>query len=846
MSDASFELHKWHSNEPQLEDRPPSTPYEEQSYAKQQLQAQSSGSKLLGVKWNKEDDTIAVQFPEVVSKPTKREVLAKLAKVYDPLGLASPTVLQGKQIFRKICDSKASWDSPIPEDLSMQFQRWEESLPAEVTTSRPIAPYREAVCSLELHAFGDASTYGVGAAVYSIVRQRGGITQTLVTAKARLAKKDLTIPRLELVSAHMAANLVINVRNALKDLPEPTVYGWLDSTVALHWILGNGQYRQFVANRVRKIKEHADIRWRYVPTFDNPADQASRGGQVTNAKLWWNGPAWLSDPEKWPDNPVTAKSPASEEEANPIKEVLNLSQQQHNQDRNEFDELLERNDLRRALRAHAWVLRFTTRRERRGPLTSQDTQEVKEWWIKRVQTQDMQKPEFEKTRQMLNLVPNEDGVLECHGRIQGKRPMYLPVDATFTRKLVQRIHAETLHSGVSLTMAAVREKYWIPTLRKLVKSVRSTCWGCKRFRALPVRAPPPGLLPKERTDISGAFEVIGTDFAGPILYKMRNKREGKAYLVIFSCSLSRAVHLELATNLETTTFLSCLKHLIARRGRPSVIYSDNGSTFVKAAKWLTQARRDEELNGFLESHDIKWKFNLSRAPWWGGQFERLIGIVKTTMFKVIGRATLSWDELSEVLLDVEIQVNRRPLSYVEDDLELPILTPASFLFQRSPQLPEEPAWQIKDKDLRRRVKFLKSCKDQLWNRWKREYLTSLRERHNLIHKVAKYQVKVGDAVIVRSDNKNRGKWPLAIVDAIYPGPDGHTRAVQLRTNKGVIQRPVQHLYPLELQSAPRVAQPALEQQLNANATTFRPRRAAASTAAARIAQIAEEEESEQL
>ena len=232
MSDASFELHKWHSKEPQLEDRPPSTPYEEQSYAKQQLQAQSSGSKLLGVKWNKEENTIAVQFPEVVSKPTKREVLKKLAKVYDPLGLASPTVLQGKQIFRKICDSKAPWASPISEDLRMQFQRWEESVPAEVTTSRPIAPYRDAFCSLELHAFGDASTYGVGAAVYSIVRQRGGITQTLVTAKARLAKKDLTIPRLELVSAHMAANLVINVRNALKDLPEPTVYGWLDSTVA--------------------------------------------------------------------------------------------------------------------------------------------------------------------------------------------------------------------------------------------------------------------------------------------------------------------------------------------------------------------------------------------------------------------------------------------------------------------------------------------------------------------------------------------------------------------------------------------------------------------------------------
>ena len=125
---------------------------------------------------------------------------------------------------------------------------------------------------------------------------------------------------------------------------------------------------------------------------------------------------------------------------------------------------------------------------------------------------------------------------------------------------------------------------------------------------------------------------------------------------------------------------------------------------------------------------------------------------------------------------------------------MPILTPASSLFQRSPQLPEQPAWKVKGKNLKRRSKFLKSCKDQLWNRWQRDYLTSLRERHNLVHKVAKYQVEVGDAVIVRSENKNRGK-NLDIVEAIYLGPDGHTRAVQLRTSKNVIKRRVQYLCP---------------------------------------------------
>ena len=91
-------------------------------------------------------------------------------------------------------------------------------------------------------------------------------------------------------------------------------------------------------------------------------------------------------------------------------------------------------------------------------------------------------------------------------------------------------------------------------------------------------------------------------------------------------------------------------------------------------------RKDEHIQGLLQQHDIIWKFNLSRAPWWGGQFERLIGIVKSAMYKVIGGATLTWSELSEVLLDVETQINRRPLSYMENDVQLPTLTPSSFLF----------------------------------------------------------------------------------------------------------------------------------------------------------------------
>ncbi|XP_027054264.1 uncharacterized protein LOC113681367 [Pocillopora damicornis] len=319
----------------------------------------------------------------------KREVLATLAKVYDPLGLASPTTPQGKQIYCDVCDVKASWDVPIPDSVKSRWEKWKESLPAEVNTQRPLAPYHEQVDSFELHAFGDVSAIGVGAAVYSVVRQKSGVTQSLVSAKARLAKKDLTVPRSELVSAHMATNLVMNVKNALTELPEPAVYGWLDSTVALHWILGNGQYHQFVANRIQKIKEHPEVKWRYVPTLDNPGDIASRGGLVTNTELWWSGPAWLRDPESWPENPVTEKSKASEKEAKVTKEVLSMAKScLEEEEQNEFDRLFNSHDLRRALRIQAWIQRFTTHRDRKGPLTSEDLREVRDWWIRRVQNLD--------------------------------------------------------------------------------------------------------------------------------------------------------------------------------------------------------------------------------------------------------------------------------------------------------------------------------------------------------------------------------------------------------------------------------------------------------------------------
>ena len=176
---------------------------------------------------------------------------------------------------------------------------WYSRLPNYIEVKRTLAPHRQPILEIVLHAFGDVSTRGVCAAVYAVVRQADGTTQGLVCAKSRLAKRNATIPRLELVASHMAVNLVDDIQLAI-DLCPVSVHCWLDSTVALYWIKGHGEYRQFVSNRVHKIQEHENVKWHHVPTSENPADLGSRGGSIERHQLWNQSPSWLSDEEKWP------------------------------------------------------------------------------------------------------------------------------------------------------------------------------------------------------------------------------------------------------------------------------------------------------------------------------------------------------------------------------------------------------------------------------------------------------------------------------------------------------------------------------------------------------------------
>ena len=634
----------------------------------------------------------------------------------------------------------------------------------------------------------------------------------------------------------MAANLAVNVRKALEGFPLATnIQCWLDSTVALYWLSDSGEYRQFVANRVRKIQSHPNILWHHVPTTENPADLGSRGGSVTEAELWWRGPQWLSDPKNWPPDIVRQPTQESQAERRIQRELFAGAVEVNDG----LNHVLEKFGLHKAMRICTWISRFihnsrNSSNKIQGPLTAQEISAQELFWIKRVQRRGLSDIHFQADKEQLNLELNADGVWECRGRIQGEYPVYLPDSVLYTAKVVQRAHVTTLHGGVGLTMAKVREKLWVPRLRKLVKRTLKECWGCKRFRAVPVHGPPQAPLPRERTEGHTPFNVIGVDFAGPVKYLEKPKKEKKAYVALYSCSLTRGVFLELLPSLETGEFIKSLKRLIARRGSPSKVYSDNGKTFVAAAKWFNKVRKDEKFNDFLAKQSITWQFNLSRAQWWGGQFERLIGLMKATFFKTVGQGLLTWEELNEVLLDVEVTLNNRPLSYLEEDVQLATLTPNSFLFLNSNILPELSPYQLEERDLRKRAKFLQKSKDAMWGRGTSEYLRALRERHRLKHSDDRgSSLKVGGVVIVKSAARNRNCWPLGIIETLIVGRDQVVRGAKLRVGETVLERAVQHLYPLELSCDKTVPVP-----LDPTAPTFRPRRDAAAAANLRLQDVA--------
>lgn len=138
-----------------------------------------------------------------------------------------------------------------------------------------------------------------------------------------------------------------------------------------------------------------------------------------------------------------------------------------------------------------------------------------------------------------------------------------------------------------------------------------------------------------RAELSDPFAITGVDFARPMYYKIKKSTTAKAYIALFTCASTRAVHLKLCHDLYATESQRALKEFVARRGCPHTIVSNNGKTFVTTGRWLSTLKKDHGMANYLGTLNIKWKFNLAWSPWWGGFFEQPVSIMKRSLWKVL-------------------------------------------------------------------------------------------------------------------------------------------------------------------------------------------------------------------
>lgn len=400
----------------------------------------------------------------------------------------------------------------------------------------------------------------------------------------------------------------------------------------------------------------------------------------------------------------------------------------------------------------------------------------------------------DKTIRDLQPINDSNGVLRVKSRILNRKddenfrlPILLPSDHPVVLKLIKTEHDKMEHAGTQFLMCRLRERYWVLRSRKTIRVVKN-CVHCRKFDA-PAIETPQSVLPEDRVRDAKIFEIVEIDLTGPLFLKGKHK----VWIVLFTCAIFRAVHLELTISLSAERFLQALRRFISRRGRPSVIYSNNGTNFVGADNlfrkidWLV-------ITNAATVQRIEWKFIPPSSPWWGGWWERLIGVLKRILRKVLGRSSLDCDSLLSVLCDCENTMNNRPLTYLSEDVnDLAVLTPAMFLHE----LPETGVPDIDRIDscsLKKGLFHQQRVREDLRKRFRSEYLGQLKQISKFIKDPT--SLKIGDLVLISSPQK-RVNWFLARVSEILPSEVGEVRLVKVRISNGELLKTVKNLIPLE-------------------------------------------------
>ncbi|XP_003369021.1 putative integrase core domain protein [Trichinella spiralis] len=540
-----------------------------------------------------------------------------------------------------------SRDEPLTSSIAEDWSKWKREAKNlwKIKIPRCLISFPvEETDSIELHVYGDTTKWTYGAVAYLKVISKDKTTVRFIMSKSRVAPlKTITLPRLE----HMAALIAAN---------------WIRSETK--------NWKPFVRNRVELIQQLTEPKlWKYCPSENNPADLISRGTSVTKLKdcqLWWEGLPSLLNPE-----PCESEKTSEESTQHPdalearclfgVISPINDDQFEYVIDPSRFQ------TFSKLTRVTAWCLRFAKNcrhasKQRQEELTIEERNEAELYWMKAVQNETFRdekslvmKGELPENSRLIHLSPfiDEFGVIRVGGRLQQsnllyqhKHPVILRNRHNITDLIIQGEHKHQWHAGVEQTLVALRQRFWILKGRSTVK----------------------------------------IDFAGP-LYVKEGRTISKIYICLFTCMATRAIHLEPSSDMTAQSFLAAFRRFISRRGKPSVVQTDNFRTFKLADKYIQDLFRGDEKQKIaraLTEEKVEWRFSCERSPWCGGYWERLVRSVKTALRKVLAKALVSREELVTILCEMEARINAIPLTTISDDSnDLEPLTPFHFLTGRT-------------------------------------------------------------------------------------------------------------------------------------------------------------------
>ena len=754
--------------------------------------------KVLGLLWSTRSDSLAVIVPQVECPTNRAELLSTVCKPFDPLGVVTPWLIWGKALFQRTWqDVGSSWDSPLSDELQAEVRLWWSSSPKVIWFPRFTGAVECDSDGPVFHVFCDASRTAYCTAVYMV---QGG-ESALVMSKSRLAplSPHLTIPRLELMAAVIGARLMDFIKNALH-LGSATVTYWSDSTDVLHWLNRKKPLKMFVENRVKTVLQLTTAdQWRYVRGSENPADLGTRGislSSLIDSSKWWKGPPFIMSPSVC-DVPLASLAPPStESEAEtrtaPVRQVAAVSCDRRSDPEitvGPFD-VTQCSHLKQAVNCTAWIRRFAYNarhqpsERRTGALAPDERREALMFWI-RVSQSNAYTPKLEALRvgaplpvdsRLVKVRPqlNADGVLEAVTRTHEPALIILPEFAHITTLVVDDAHRRSFHQGTRTTLALLSGEYSVR--RRTVHRVVSTCYRCRRYRGAPFKSAD-GALPLFRTELSRPFTRVGVDFFGPMYVEGGDK----VWILLITCASSRAVHLELCKTQNVADIKLALRRFFALRGTPSLVVSDNARTFHALLGHLPQC--------------VTWRFIPEAAPWWGGFWERLVGVTKKSLRITLHQCHLSFAELAVTLYELALHLNFRPLTPGDNG---DLLTPAHLLFGvTSIRGVLSPSSQELD-SLDRRWRHQRLVSEHLVRRWTTEYLQTLRTWSVSPRGRPVRLPNVGEVVLVHAEGP-RGRWPLARVISLLAGPDGRSRAAIVQIRGRRTRRPISKLFRLEAQ-----------------------------------------------